>query len=369
MQVGLIIYGSLNTLSGGYLYDRYLVHYLQNQGDTVTVISQTWPGYGLALAHNFDFKQKRRLKALPLEILLQDELNHPSLFWLNHQLRSTVHYPIVAIVHHLRSSEPYHPRIMRYLYGWIERTYLNSVDGFIFNSRTTQQSVYNTSRSAQEKSHCIVYPGGNAQGEGIADPNYLVERSHQNGPLRILFLGNLIRRKRLDVLLSALMTLPCTTWVLDIVGRTDLEPQTTRAIHAFIHRHNLWPNIRLWGACGNETLRELLTHHQVLAVPSDYEGFGIAYLEAMAYGLVPIATTSGGAVEIISHGQNGFLIPTGHSETLAQVLALLHKQRDILAQMSLAARARYEAFPTWEQSMAKARHFIHTLVTAWAQQA
>ncbi|MCX8024565.1 MAG: glycosyltransferase family 4 protein [Thermanaerothrix sp.] len=253
---------------------------------------------------------------------------------------------------------------MQHLYRWVERAYLNSVDGFLFNSRTTQQSVFRVSRSAQEKPHRVAFPGGNAHGEGIADRNYLVERSHQSGPLRILFLGNLIRRKRLDVVLSALIPLPRTLWTLNIVGRTDLEPQTTQAINAFIHRHNLRPNIRFWGACSSETLRELLAFHHVLAVPSDYEGFGIAYLEAMAYGVVPIATTSGGAAEIITHGQNGFLIPPRRSDVLAQTLALLHEQRDMLAQMSLAARARYEQFPTWEQSMTEARRFLQTLVAS-----
>lgn len=364
MRVGLVIYGDLNTLSGGYLYDRYLVHVLQSQGDEVYMISQPWRGYALALLENVNIKRIRDLERLPLDVLLEDELNHPSLFWLNRHLRSRVRYPIITIVHHLRSSEPYHPRLMRHLYRWIERAYLNSVDGFIFNSRTTQQSVYHASPLAQAKPHCVVHPGGNAHGEGIADPNYLVQRSYQPGPLRILFLGNLIRRKRLDVLLSALMTLPRTDWMLNVIGRTDLEPQTLRAIHNLIHRHNLRPNIRFWGPCDSETLQELLRSHHILAVPSDYEGFGIAYLEAMAHGVVPIATISGGAAEIIIHGQNGFLIPPGCPDALAQVLVLLYAQRETLAQMSLAARARYEQFPTWGQSMAGARRFLQTVITS-----
>ncbi|WP_322807842.1 glycosyltransferase family 4 protein [Thermanaerothrix sp.] len=364
MRVGLIIYGDLNTLSGGYLYDRYLVHHLQSQGDEVYIISQPWRGYGLALLENVNIKRLKDLGYLPLDVLLEDELNHPSLFWLNRHLRSRVRYPIISIVHHLRSSEPYHPHIFRHLYRWIEQAYINSVDGFIFNSRATQQSVYRASRSAQVKPHCIVYPGGNAHGEGIADLNYLVQRSFQKGPLHILFLGNLIRRKRLDVLLSALMSLPRTDWMLNIVGRTDLEPKTAHAIHALIRRHNLRPNIRFWGPCNSETLQKLLRSHHILAVPSDYEGFGIAYLEAMAYGVVPIATTSGGAAEIIIHGQNGFLIPPGRSDALARMLALLHEQRETLAQMSLAARTRYEQFPTWGQGMTEARRFLQTVITS-----
>ena len=45
MKIGLIIYGSLDTLSGGYLYDRKLVEYLRSQGDTGEIISLPWRNY------------------------------------------------------------------------------------------------------------------------------------------------------------------------------------------------------------------------------------------------------------------------------------------------------------------------------------
>ena len=50
MKIALVIYGSLNTLSGGYLYDRMLVDYLKSQGDDVKVISIPNKSY-----HNFSY--------------------------------------------------------------------------------------------------------------------------------------------------------------------------------------------------------------------------------------------------------------------------------------------------------------------------
>lgn len=362
MRVGLVIYGDLNTLSGGYLYDRYLVQHLRAQGDTVEIISLPWPGYGRAMFQNLDPRIESRLKNTPLDLLLQDELNHPSLFLLNARLKRKIHYPILGIVHHLRSSEPHHAPLLRRFYGWIERAYLSTLDGFLYNSQTTRQSVERLCRAAQTKPHRVIYPGGNAHGEGIADRNWLQKRSQQPGPLRVLFLGNLIRRKRLDVLLRALATLPTQTWALSIVGRTDLEPETTRAVQEFILQRNLETTVRIWGACSEDSVRDLLSQHHALAMPSDYEGFGIVYLEAMAYGLVPIATTRGGAAEIITPGVNGFLVPPGNPQALAQMVQHLSTQRDLLARMSVAARARFEQFPTWEQSMTEARHFLQTFV-------
>ena len=134
MHIGLIIYGSLDTLSGGYLYDRKLVEYLRSQGDTVDVISLPWRSYGAHLGDNFHFRLPENL-----DLLIQDELNHPSLVFANRKKPS---YPVVSLVHHLRSSEM-RPGWQNALYRFIEKKYLQSVDGFIFNSKTTRNTVQN----------------------------------------------------------------------------------------------------------------------------------------------------------------------------------------------------------------------------------
>ena len=97
MKIGFLIYGSLDTLSGGYLYDRKLVEYLRAQGDEVETISLPWRNYATHLTDNLHF----RLPA-DLDLLIQDELNHPSLLSANTALRT---YPVISLVHHLRCSE------------------------------------------------------------------------------------------------------------------------------------------------------------------------------------------------------------------------------------------------------------------------
>jgi glycosyltransferase involved in cell wall biosynthesis len=93
-------------------------------------------------------------------------------------------------------------------------------------------------------------------------------------------------------------------------------------------------------------------------VPSSYEGFGIAYLEGMAFGLPAIATTAGAAGEIVTHGKDGYLISPGDSHALAEHLLQLAMDRQLLLAMSLAARERFLAHPTWEQSGETIREFL-----------
>ena len=49
MRLGLLIYGSLDNISGGFLYDRRLVQHLRRGGDRVEIISLPWRGYGRGL--------------------------------------------------------------------------------------------------------------------------------------------------------------------------------------------------------------------------------------------------------------------------------------------------------------------------------
>ncbi|HEY4693708.1 MAG TPA: hypothetical protein VIH16_09740, partial [Bellilinea sp.] len=126
MRIGLVIYGSLDTLSGGYLYDRKLVEYLRSQGDAVEIVSLPVTSYAGAIAQNASRTIRQNLTDLNVDVMLQDELNHPSLFWLNGWLRPRVNYPLIGIVHHLRSSEN-HPGYLRSFYRAVERRYLKSL--------------------------------------------------------------------------------------------------------------------------------------------------------------------------------------------------------------------------------------------------
>ena len=67
MHLGLVVYGSLETVSGGYLYDRKLVEHLESCGDEVEVISVPWRPYGRALLDNLSPALFERLSraALP----------------------------------------------------------------------------------------------------------------------------------------------------------------------------------------------------------------------------------------------------------------------------------------------------------------
>jgi glycosyltransferase involved in cell wall biosynthesis len=356
LKIGLVIYGALQTRSGGYLYDRKLVEHLRREGDAVEVVSLGWRNYASHMRDNLSSSLRRRLEHLQVDILLQDELNHPSLFWLNRRLN--IKLPIVSIVHHLRSSE-LRPAWQNRLYAILERAYLRSVGGFIFNSRTTQAAV--RTLSGEERPGVVAYPAADHLEVEIADDE-IVRRARQSGPLRLVFVGNLIPRKGLHTLLSALARMPADSVTLDVCGSLEVDKVYAAALCRLVASLKLDASVRLHGALDYAGLVGALRSAQALVVPSSYEGFGIVYLEAMSLGLPCIGTTAGAAGEIIIDGENGFLVPPEDTRALAACLQRLAQETGLRERMSLRARQRFLEHPTWKQMGEEIRFFLTKMI-------
>jgi glycosyltransferase involved in cell wall biosynthesis len=327
------------------MYDRKLVEYLRAQGDTVEIISLPWRNYAAHLTDNFTFRLPQGF-----DILIQDELNHPSLIGAN---RKAHPYPVVALVHHLRCSE-LRPQWQNHLYRIVEKSYLQSVDGFIFNSQTTQGVVNGVIENS--KPVIVAYPPTDRFGEGITEDG-IKTRAVEN-PFRILFLGNIMERKGLHTLLEAVKRL-AFNFQLDIIGSLTAEPEYAKAMQQQVAVNGLSAMIHFHGALDNAPLVKKLKQAHILALPSSYEGFGIVYLEGMGFGLPAIGTTAGAAAEIIADGETGFLIQPGDSSALAARLDALAMNRDALIKISTNALHRYRQQPKWEQTANSIREFLY----------
>jgi glycosyltransferase involved in cell wall biosynthesis len=358
MRVGLMIYGSLDALTGGYLYDRKLAAHLSAHGDDVEVISLPWRNYARHLSDNVSPSLLRRLRTARLDVLLQDELNHPSLVTTNLRLRKRRTYPIVTVVHVLRAAEYLRSPLHR-LYASTERRYLASVDAGVFCCQATRGAA--EALLGRGMSGVVARPSC----DHLTHPSSAAEvtaRARQLGPLRILSVANVVPRKGLHTLLAALARVPHELWRLAVVGSLVMDPAYVRRVRRLIADAGLEANVELVGAVANSQVPAHLAASHVLVVPSSLEGLAIACLEAMRFGLPVISTTAGGVTEVVDHGQEGFLVAPGDGESLTTYLALLATDRDRLLRMGLAARRRAETLPTWDQSLEPARALLCSIV-------
>jgi len=357
MRIGLIIYGSLDTLTGGYLYDRIVARGLAALGHTVEVISLAGGTYLQRLGQNLSPALYRRLRTGRFDLLIQDELCHPSLFLVNRRLRRPAGPPVVALVHHVLCKET-RPRWQNMLLSMAERSFLTSVDGFILNSETTRRTV--ASLVAHYRPQVVAYPAGNRFGSPLS-ADAIGRRARRPGPLELLFLGHVIPRKGLAPLLEALAGIDRDVWRLSVVGSLDFDPAHALRAKQLTRQLGLTDSVRFLGPLPDAELVKILGTRHLFCMPYAYEGFGIAILEAMAFGLPAIGCRDGAAGETIRHGTNGFLLRPGNLAGLASLLAKLHRDRGALQRMALAARKTYINSPTWQDGVQAIDRFLQQM--------
>ncbi len=353
MRIGLVIYGSLDTPTGGFLYDRLLVEHLRRAGHAVSVFSMPWGTYPHRLWANLSLRLAQSIRRANLDLLLEDELNHPSLAALNPLLRRRGQ-PIVAIVHHLRSEEPA-PRLVAPLLREIERTYLRGVDAYIYNSSATRASVQ--ALAGAMAPGIVAHPGGDRLGPGLT-MDRIRARANKSGPLEVIFLGSVTPRKQLHTMVEALAHMEPGLARLRVVGDLARAPRYARRLCERASALGLDGRVQWLGRRTDAEVAQHLAASHVLAVPSAMEGFGIAYLEGMAYGLPSLAASRGGASEIVENGVTGYLLAGDGPAAVVDALRQLAADRKRLAQMGMAARRVYEAQPTWAESLESIHRFM-----------
>ncbi|WP_103020351.1 glycosyltransferase family 4 protein [Salinibacter altiplanensis] len=351
MRIGLVIYGDLTQVSGGYLYDRKLVDHLRGRGDEVIVFSQPERPYPLGLVDNLSSSFWARLRASDLDLLLQDELNHASLALGNVWLRRVLDAPIVTIVHHLRAEEQ-RSALSAAASRILEGLYLRTPDARIYNSRSTKRSA---EALADTRPHVIARPSGRRFGPPVS-PDHVSERARAGNALRLLFVGNLIPRKRPHLLIEGLARARSTRCTLDIVGDRSADDMYTTTVRQSIDRLDDPSRVTLHGQVPDDDLKELLDASHALAVPSAHEGYGIVYVEAMGRGLPVLASPNGGVRDVVSDGDTGYFVET--AEDIAAAIDTWATDREHLAEMGRAAVTRYQETPTWAATCRRIASFL-----------
>lgn len=356
MHVGLLTAGDIHTPSGGHLYNKRLCQWLEAHGDRVSIYTIPHRSYGAHLTDNVRprFRQKLAAIADSVDILLEDSLVYPSVLQLNAKLAA----PTVALLHLLPSTvyqvgDSMSESLLTTLHAQAERLYLNSVDGIIHNSDLTKQTVNNMISPSKE---LVAPPAGDR-----FDPNtgHSQRTRDVTDTLRVLVVGSVCHRKGHDTLIESLRLIPDTVdLAVTVVGQTTAEPEFARQIQHAADR--LAIPVTVTGAISDDLLAKHFADADVLALPSRYESFGMVYLEAMSFGVVPIGTTAGAASSVI--GDSGIVIPPNDPDALSSALEAFALDRSMLRSYSFRARKRYGEHPDWETTASSIQEFLTSIV-------
>ena len=344
--------GDINTLTGGYLYDKRIIGGLRELGWDVQALSLDpsfpWPSEDVCQ------KSLAALSAVKASrLLVVDGL---ALGALGAQVKAIASVrPYVALVHHPLALESGLSSEQAQLLFHSEYQALEHAHGVIVTSPTTALTVQEQFHVPQGKIH-VVLPG--------IDRAPIKPRPRSaSEPIRLLSVGAIVPRKAFDVLIHALSILKALPWHLTIVGDDTRAPETSAQVRTLIQTSGLSDRVRLAGSVQPEALTACYADADAFVSASRYEGYGMALAEALACGLPIIATTGGAVIQTVP-AETGLLVAPDSPEALAQAIERLITDDDKRNAMAQAARAHANSLPTWRQS---AERFATALISGHIQ--
>ena len=323
MKIGLVVYELPNDQSGGYLYDRRMVGHLRNRGHEVFVYT---PPFDTARVIKDD-----------VEGLIEDELCNADLLEFNMDLKRVSSIPVIALVHHLKHLEPdSHQEEERDK----ERKFLTTCDAIIANSNSTSREVRKLGIGLPT---IVAYPGCELVAPG---PDF--RRELPEAPINLLFVGILIPRKGVHILLDALKELQQYPWELRIVGDDKLNIRYVESLKE--KALELGNRVQFLGRVSSKELSQIYLDSDLLILPSYIEGYGIVVAEAVLHQLPTIASRVGGIPEIIRNAREGILVPPRDKSALKRALQGFLEHPEHLGPFIEACALRRHSLPTWEEA-------------------
>ncbi|HVA13223.1 MAG TPA: glycosyltransferase family 4 protein [Stellaceae bacterium] len=349
LKLALLVPGSIDQLTGGYLFARHVVDGLRDGGDEVAIIELAgeFPGAD-AVARA---AATAALASLPDgAAAVIDGL--ALLGFADCLAAEAQRLKLIGFIHHPLADESGLAPTEASRLRAAEHRLLPLLRGAICPSRTTAAALLRYGLATERIA--IVPPG-------TVKPAAIMRRDAPAQPLRLLAVATITPRKGHRVLIEALAQLDRGEWQLDCIGSTTRDPVCVAALHRTITAHGLDANVRLVGEMPPAQLVPAYDDADLFVLASFHEGYGMAFAEALAHGL-PIVATCAGAIPDTVPESAGLLVPPGDIAALTAALGRVVADRALLARLSEGARRAGAALPDWPQAVAHWRAAVMRLL-------
>ena len=326
--------GSLDTPTGGYAYDKRIVAELAQSGWQIALVDLgegfPWPSDAVRS------KARATLSSIPTGCpIVVDGLALGVL----PDIASELENPLLALVHHPLALEWGLSTERADILRLSERRALACARGVVVTSPATARIVASDYGVPMERI-TVARPG--------SDP-VPPARGSRGGAPHLLSVGAVVPRKGFDVLIAALAGLAHLEWRMTIAGDLTRDPVTAERLQADIARHGLTGRVATPGAVSSEQLAALYDSADLFVLASRFEGYGMAYAEALARGL-PVIGTGAGAIPDTIPREAGLLVDAGDVAALADALHRVIIDPALRRRLAEAALAAARQLPTWPQS-------------------
>jgi glycosyltransferase involved in cell wall biosynthesis len=174
------------------------------------------------------------------------------------------------------------------------------------------------------------------------------ERSYNTDrPLRLVYIGRLVRAKGLFEVIDALVQLDRAgrKFSLSIAGGGSDEAELLAATR----KAGLTDRVTFLGSVFNAKKQQLWLASDLFVFPTYAEGLPYSLLEAMAAGCVPITTPVGAIPDVMRDGEHGLFVPPKDAQAVANAVAAIDDDRERMIRMAGAARRRIADYYTVER--------------------
>jgi glycosyltransferase involved in cell wall biosynthesis len=350
-ELQLVVPGPLDQRTGGYIYDRHIVEGLRDLGRRVRVHSLPgrFPGP--------DVEAERALEAtladLPdASLAVVDGLALGGL--PGPAARHAHRLALLGLVHHPLCEETGLSDQRVSELEALERAALTSCRGIIATSAFTAEQLRTWLQPCPPVR--VVTPG-------IDVPATVRSESKTTSVPRLLCVGALVPRKGQDLLVQALARLRDRSWHCVVAGSDARNPLFAKQLRSDITRLGLRDRVEILGECTEPAVAELYRTAEVFVLPAWYEGYGMAFTEAMAHGL-PVIATTGGAIPFTVPDAAGLLVTPGDVDALTRALARLLDDPELRAALARGAREHARSLPDWERVCRQFAAAVTELATA-----
>jgi glycosyltransferase involved in cell wall biosynthesis len=339
--------GDLETATGGYVYDRRVVAGLRALG---------WRTEAVNLGEGFPFPTgaaraaaRRQLTALPAgQLMVIDGLALGALPELAAEICTS--HRLIALVHHPLALEEGLSPTDAEAFRVSERRALACARRVVVTSPFTSRLMV-SDYGVQLDRVAIVKPGTDRATRS---------RVKTGGPVELLAVGAVTPRKGYDVLLAACALVVDLPWRLTIVGDLGRDSDAAARLEVDVARLNLCDRVLLTGTIQADRLTSLYANADLFVLASHFEGYGMAFAEAIAHGLPVIGTTVGAIPETVPPNA-GVLTPPGDIGAFSVALRRLIEDSHERHRLAAVAWASANALSTWEQAAEQFSHAIGTV--------
>ena len=336
MKILFIIPGDINLPTGGYRYDRKILEQWSSIGLDTQLVSLEGNFPNLETTQIANFTQ--RADDLPLaDVAVIDGLAGGVLPDFVKALSERM--PVVALVHHPLFLENGLSQNQVEKLKASEAAGLGWASAIVTTSHETAKTVSSFFGFPPNKIHSVL--PGVVRGK--------ISKGSETETVNLLCVASIIERKGHRFLLDALKGLRELNWHLDCIGMTSSDPELYSDLMQSVDSSDMGDQISFHGSVTEIQIENAYERADIFVLPSLYEGYGMAYAEAIVRGIPVIGTTAGAIPDTVPKSC-GILVAPQNTSALETALRQMITDNELRHQYRKAALDAEPTFPTWSQS-------------------